>query len=489
MPHPTRRLALLGAATLLIAGCATAPAPDAATVIRQSEAAMGGAGLRTIAFAGSGRGNTFGQAFGPAQPWPALNYSSLSRVADYEAGAFREDFARSRAEPNGGGAVPLMGQGEQRAAGFARDRFAWNTAGNAATAAPVARDQRIHDLWTTPHGVLKAAAKHGATAARRSVDGVEYTTLSFTVPGSLKATAFIGASGLVERVESALPHPVMGDTAVVTRYLDYRDVGGVKFPGRMVQSQGGAPVFDVTINDVKPNVATGFEVPANVLGFAERVAVEPVARGVWMLGGGSHNSVAIEMKDEVIVVEAPLYDGRSGAVLAEARKLVPGKPVRTVINSHHHFDHAGGLRTAVAEGATLVTSAMAKPWFEKAFETPNSISPDALAKSGRRASIIGVDGRHVIDDGSRRVEVHEMQGSVHAVGFMLVWLPAERLLIQADAYTPAPPNTPPPATPNGNNVNLAQNIERLKLNVDRILPLHGRVVPVGELYAAIGRKP
>jgi len=170
------------------------------------------------------------------------------------------------------------------------------------------------------------------------------------------------------------------------------------------------------------------------------------------------------------------------------RKLAPGKPVKTVINSHHHFDHAGGLRAAVAEGAQLVTSQMAKPYFEKVFANPNSVAPDLLAKSGRKADIIGVDGRRVLIDGDHRIEVHEIQGSVHAQGFLMVYLPRHKLLIQADAYTPAAPNSPPPPVPNGNNVNLVQNIERLGLQVDRILPLHGRVVPYSELLAAIGRK-
>ena len=91
-------------------------------------------------------------------------------------------------------------------------------------------------------------------------------------------------------------------------------------------------------------------------------------------------------------------------------------------------------------------------------------------------------------DGDRVVDVHFIEGSVHARGFMMVYLPREKLLIEADAFTPGPPGAPPPATPNALHVNLVQNIERLNLQVDRILPLHGRVVPVSELYAAIGRK-
>ena len=221
---------------------------------------------------------------------------------------------------------------------------------------------------------------------------------------------------------------------------------------------------------------------------SERVTSDKAAEGVWFVGGGSHNSVVIEMKDHLVLVEAPLYDGRSAAVLAEAKKLVPGKPVRYVVNSHHHFDHAGGLRTAVADGATLITSAQAKPWFEKVFANPNRISPDLMANSGKKASIQGVSGKQELSDGTRRVEIYDIADSVHAAGFMMVYLPAEKLLIQADAYTPGLPNAAPPAQPNANNLNLVQNIEPRKLAVDRILPLHGRMVPVAELYGAVGKK-
>jgi glyoxylase-like metal-dependent hydrolase (beta-lactamase superfamily II) len=81
-----------------------------------------------------------------------------------------------------------------------------------------------------------------------------------------------------------------------------------------------------------------------------------------------------------------------------------------------------------------------------------------------------------------------MLGSVHAQGFLMVWLPAEKILIQADAYTPGAPNTPPPPVPNTNHVNLVANIERLGLPQERILPLHSRMVPYTELLAQVRRK-
>ena len=102
-----------------------------------------------------------------------------------------------------------------------------------------------------------------------------------------------------------------------------------------------------------------------------------------------------------------------------------------------------------------------------------------------RATLLGVSGERTFTDGERTVRVSLIDDSVHARGFMMVWLPRERLLVQADAFTPGPPNAPPPAQANANHVNLVNNIRRLQLDVDRILPLHGRMVPASELYAAV----
>ena len=270
-------------------------------------------------------------------------------------------------------------------------------------------------------------------------------------------------------------------------YSDYKDFNGVKFPMRIRQSMARTEVLDLTVNEVEVNAAINVDVPALVKTAAERVTADKVAEGVWMMGGGSHNSVAIEMADHMMLVEAPLYDGRTLPMLAEVKKLNPSKPIRFVVSSHHHFDHAGGLRSAASEGIELVTSAQAKPYYERVMTNPNSISPDALQKSGRKVMVSGVDGKRVFTDAKRVAEVYYIDSSVHAQGFMMVYLPAEKLLIEADAFTPSAPNSPPPARVNDNHVNLVQNIERLKLNVERIVPLHGRVVPIGELYAAIGR--
>lgn len=468
---------------LVLASCAAVPLDEAQAVLREADRAMGGVALKSLRYTASGSGASFGQAWQPGMAWPRVNIPALARVLDYENGAWREDTTRSRAEPTGGGAIALAG--ERRDTGFLRGDFAWNQAGANPVAAPAAWAARTHDLWTSPHGILKAGMRN---AASLRVEGTR-RIVSFTEPGRFNASVWINAQGEVERVDSVLPNAVMGDTASVTLYSGYREFGGIRFPTRIQQHQGGFPVLDLTVKEVEPNAAARIEVPATVASFAERVAVEKVADGVWFLAGGSHNSVLIEMQDHAILVESPLYDGRALAVMAQAKLLLPAKPVRWAINSHHHFDHSGGLRAAAAQGATLVVSEQARPWFERVMARPNTVRPDALARSGLKAAVSGVNGQRRFSDATRIVDVLMIEDSLHAQGFMMIWLPLDRLLIQADAYTPGAPGAAAPTVPDANHLNLVHNIERLRLDVDRIVPLHGRIVPMGELRRVTGRAP
>ena len=470
------------AATLFATGAVAAD--DAAAVLKRAAAAMGEP--KTIRYVTEGTGFTYGQAFVPGMAWPKITVHSQIRSINYDTASMREEITLSRAEPKGGGGYPLAGQ--QRTDQFVSGAHAWNMAG--ANPQPGARfvADRVHQLWITPHGVLRTAQKNKATVSFQTRNGKSWAAVSFTEPGRLSATAYLNADYMVERIESRLPDTVLGEVSAVTNFSDYRDFGGVKFPGRIQMAQGGHPTLDVTVKEVQPNVAVDIQVPEAVAKATERVTADKVADGVWFIAGGSHNSVAIEMKDHVILVEAPLGDLRSAPVIEEVKKLVPGKPIRFMINSHNHFDHTGGVRAAAAAGATIVTHAGNKAYFEKALATKNSIAPDLLTKSGKKAKVMGVGDKHEMTDGTRKIEIHRIKDGVHNDTFLMVYLPLEKLLIEADAYTPLPPNAPVPATPNANNVNLVENIERLKLSVDQILPLHGRVVPLAELHRTIGRK-
>ncbi len=477
----------LTAVFAVLLGLAPVVASAADATLERAAAAMGVSTLKSIRYSGDGVGYTFGQAYKPGLAWPKITVRSFVRTVNYETGSMRDEIVFARAEGLGGGGYPHVAP--QRNEQYVSGDFAWNQVANAPAPGPRFVADRVHQLWITPQGVIKAALKNNATVRREVRDGRPVMAASFAEKGRFKAVAFINAEGLVERVESVVPDPVLGDTPAVTVYSGYRDFGGIKFPSRVTQSLGGHPVLDLTVREVQPNAPADIALPDAVKTATERVTADKVAEGVWFIAGGSHNSVAIEMKDHIILVETPLNDGRSVPVIAKVKELAPGKPIRYVVNSHTHFDHSGGLRAAAAEGATIVTQTQNKPYFEKAFAVPNTINPDALAKSRKKARFRTVDEKAVFSDGTRSVELYHVADSHHSDTFLMVYLPKERLLIEADSFTPLPPNAPAPTPPNPLHVNLVDNLGQLKIPVDRILPLHGPVAPATDLYAAVGQNP
>jgi len=300
----------------------------------------------------------------------------------------------------------------------------------------------------------------------------------------------INSTNEVASVRTWIPNPVMGDMVVETTYSDYRDFGGFRFPAKMVQKQGGFPVFELTITEAKVNVPLDISVPDSVRQAVPppvRVTTEKLADGVWYLTGGSHHSVLVEFADHVVLIEAPQNEERSTAVIAEVKKLTPTKPIRYLVNTHHHFDHSGGLRTYVAEGATIVTHKGNQAFYQQTFKAPRKLSPDLQARTKKKANIIVVDAKHVLSDGTRTVEIHHIQGNPHNAGILMAWLPKEKVLVEVDVYTPLATNASPPATPNPATVNLYENIQRLNLDVNQIAPLHGRLVTIADLRKTIGK--
>jgi len=255
-------------------------------------------------------------------------------------------------------------------------------------------------------------------------------------------------------------------------YTAYRDFAGLKFPTRIVQKQGGFPILDLTVIDVKPNAAVDIQPPQQDAGApGAPVETERIADGVFYIKGQEH-SVAVEFKDYVVVVEAPVNEARSVAVIAATKRLIPNKPIKYLINTHHHFNHLGGIRTYVDEGATIVTHQANKAFYEKIFAMPHTLVPDRLSRSKKKANIETVAGKKVLTDGRRTAELYLQKGSPHDDGLIFIYLPEEKILIEADADNPPIP----------------QNIERLKLDIDRILPIHGPgAITRADIHEAAGR--
>ena len=367
---------LVNIATAAAAGAACSPpAPTCAggTVLDHADRAMGGTSLKTLRYAGSGTGATFGQAYQPGMAWPRLTYSSFSRDARLRERRAARGFRAQprRANRRRRGAADGHGRAARRLAWCAATH-AWNLAGPAPVAAPLAVDARTHDLWTTPHGVIKAAIRNKAADPQRGrqVGGVASPSRGASVP-----RCWIGADGMVERVDSVLPNAVHG------RHADRHAVLGLpRFRRREIPD--AHPPAPGRLRGAGPAGGAG---RGQCAGRDRAAGAGPVVRRARDRGEGGRGRLVpgrrLAQQRRHRDARPPDPGGKPAvrrpraAVLAEAKKLAPGKPMRFVVNSHHHFDHAGGLRAAAAEGATVVVSEQARPWWERVLANAEQHQP------------------------------------------------------------------------------------------------------------------
>jgi glyoxylase-like metal-dependent hydrolase (beta-lactamase superfamily II) len=95
-------------------------------------------------------------------------------------------------------------------------------------------------------------------------------------------------------------------------------------------------------------------------------------------------------------------------------------------------------------------------------------------------------------DGEHEIDIYHVDNSMHADDMLMVYLPKQKILIEADEFNvPGQVRTEPPATINNYQTNLMANIERLHLDIDRIIPIHlpgdNRKVAFSELKMEIGK--
>jgi hypothetical protein len=259
------------------------------------------------------------------------------------------------------------------------------------------------EFYITPWGFLKGAAENNATASRRRVDGKNYTVLTWspkvTAPSGKNyvINGYVNDQNIVERVETWLGENIMGDMHILATYTGWKDFGGAMAPARIVQTRGGWPFFQVDVTAARANpsdLASLAPAPAPPAGRGGggappaggggrggqggpppmTVTSEKLGDGLYRLttGAGSYDSLIVEFRDYIMMLEAGQSEQRGLAYIAEAKKLIPNKPIRYVVNTHAHSDHTGGLPALVAEGATIVTQKNNEEFFTRTERGPSS---------------------------------------------------------------------------------------------------------------------
>jgi glyoxylase-like metal-dependent hydrolase (beta-lactamase superfamily II) len=474
-------LRTLTLAALLVALLSTnAATQNANSIVGAASKAMGVDTLNSITYSGTARNGAFGQSKAIGDPMGAVNVTRITeytRTINFAPGGDAAALVSRATGPTQpptvpGAPAPMPGVFNQNITGQQASTN-WNQALN---------------VWTTPWGFLKGAAANNATV--RQQGGQQLVSFS---PPNLKSpsgqtysvTGYINNQNLVSKVETRVDHAVVGDLLVEFEYSNYQSMNGVQVPTRIVQKQAGMPTFDAEIKTATPNpsnltaLLTPPPPPAGRGGgpggapggpppAPAAPPVEKLGEGAFKIGG-NYVSLAVDMGDHILVVESGQSDARGLAVMAAAKQAIPNKPIRFVVNSHPHFDHASGLAAAVAEGTTILTHNNNEKVLEQLLSGPRTLTGDSLSKvTNRRSDVVQGVGDRDVRKGSngKVVELHRLPNE-HSDGMLAVYLPAEKVVWSADitAVNPNPGQLPVVKAAN-------ETLNKLKLDYNTWIQAH-----------------
>ncbi len=501
---------------------------DPAPVLAAAAQEIGEANLRCITYSGTGYSGAVGQTFENAVnvDWPRIDaLTNYTRSINWETGTSKETFDR---KPGLNPASWKYGLGWQggtptqkatRQTHIVNGRSAWHIDGDGEPVAvpPELAELYQLDLWLNPPGFLKAARLPGANPValwrweqiEKGRDGnvvspEKVHVVAITMFGKYRVDATINSQNQITRIKTAVSEPALGDFNIEHESTNQMTFGNIKWPiawhshhgwddnWQFYRQSTGHNGYGGKFPNVQPNVCgDAVSVPPSVAQatFGTSVSVDKIADGVYLMGGAPANSYLVEFRDFVAVFEAPGNEERSLAVIDAVTKLAPNKPIRWLVSSHPHFDHIGGLRTYLHIGATIVAHMKNIAFLNRdvlSYE-PRTVSPDIVSRWPPTEVAEGynyeaVQENYVITDNNRILRIYYVQPLQHVEGMLMAYLPAERIVFQADLFdtheAPRPAQLPAMRS-------LANQVARMKLAVDQVAPVHGKPVPWSTFEAAL----
>jgi glyoxylase-like metal-dependent hydrolase (beta-lactamase superfamily II) len=462
----------------LLAGCASS-GPES-QLINNTVAAVGGAdainAVNTLVLEGTGDAYNLGQNSRPDAELPRFEVTKYRKAIDFSNMQWRQELVR----------IPryVTANTDPQTQITAIDNgIGFNVAVNQNVDRQSELDSRARhaQLYHHPVGVLQLALDRDSQISDPRTVGTEQSVRIVASDGTELTLYVDRETGLPSRVQSmAYYGRHLGDVFIETHFEDYENVDGLQLPTTLTSMLDRFELLTVTVSSSVNGDTSDLEAPDEVKSGSVPVPsaiveVEEIGRGLWYLTGQSHNSLVVEFEDHMTLVEAPQDDIRTLAVIDAARSLNPDKPLTEVINTHHHFDHSGGMRAAMSEGLTVITHEFNREFFKNSVSRSHQSAPDALARNPQAIQIETVSEPYELSDAGRTVQIFPIVDSPHADTLLMVYFPAERALVVADVYSTPNPNAANPRFPHV--ANLIENIENYGLRVDRVLPIHGQSEP------------
>jgi glyoxylase-like metal-dependent hydrolase (beta-lactamase superfamily II) len=528
-----KRIALLLALSLVVVACATMQEGPQDPVVRAVHALGGPDALRavkTISLKGTAKQWEPEQSMKPGGEMRFANEASFETVTDAASGFTRTDWVRKFAYPaprtftfteivttEAGYVAGIDSNGRTKQS---RDS---NPPAHTMSGLRLAAAQRelrrtapllLLEMYRNPAGVY--------SVPNVNVGGVSYPTVEYRAAGQSLWVLFDGATGLPARIRSLDFDNIWGDVTYDAVLSDWKTFGGIRVATTRKYELNGRMVTEVNVSDVSINApvpAERFGIPTAFLTGAPKPAtgavpfqwvirrqfigtyldsdapsydtrgsqglqLVEVAPGVQHQVGGSHHSLVVEMRDYLIVFDAPVSDWQSNWVLNAARAKYPGKPVKYLVLTHHHMDHAGGLRAYADQGAALVVGRGAGDHYRRVLAAPASRNPDLKARDLKGTEIIEVVDKRVFSDGRREVHAYLLENP-HAESLLFGYIPDARLGFVTDVWSPGA--APLPDKLNPALAALVAGVKKAGVSPAKFAGGHGSTADYAPLAALEGR--
>jgi glyoxylase-like metal-dependent hydrolase (beta-lactamase superfamily II) len=440
--------------------------------------------IRTLTIEGSGVAPNVGQNPFPEGPLPTWWVAGFKRSID-----FVHHRARTEQHRIGMFAFALSTDVWQNQALDGDVAFNIDPDGHAQRAPDAVVQGRRIEMLATPVAIVRAALDPQAKIAALERKGKNEIVGVTTAQGDRLTLALDSSTHLPAWVSWMTASDNLGDVVNTTSFEDYETVSGIRLPTRYLtkidfrnwtsgdfhvdKNTVDGEVGDLSAPAIVKNAAAPLPAPVSV-------DAQQVAKGVWWLAGTGGNafSILFEFDDHLTLFEAPTSEARTKAVIDKARATVPDKPLTEVIVTHHHFDHTGGLRTAVAEGLTVISHQGNESIFREMTSRPATLKPDLLAKSGKTFKFRGMDDTLLLKDRSMEVDLFRLHDNTHAPYLIAAYLPHDNLLVEGDLMDMGWLRHPWAE-------NYRQNLAMRKIHFAKDIPVHGRIATFDEEMAAL----